>query len=44
MASAFEFIVPEGDIPQTEMPSPDVLELLRNEVDPGGVFTKIPGM
>ena len=44
MASGFDFLEPGGDIPVTEMPSPEVLELLRNEVDPGGVFTKIPGM
>ncbi len=43
LASGFEFLVPEGEIPVTEMPSPEVLEILRKDVDPRGVFTKLPG-
>jgi len=40
----FELLKPDGDIPTTVMPSDEILEILRNEVDPRGVFTKMPGM
>lgn len=42
--TGFELLKPEGDIPVTEVPSDEILEILRNEVDPRGVFTKLPGM
>ncbi len=42
LACGFELIKPEGEIPVTEMPTPDVLEILRKEVDPRGVFTTLP--
>ncbi len=44
MATGFELLKPEGDIPTTPTPSPEVLEIIRRDVDPRGVFTSIPGM
>jgi len=43
-ACGFELLKPEGDIPVTEMPDKEILDIIRNEVDPRGVFTSIPGM
>ncbi len=43
MATGFELLKPDGDIPVTPMPSPEVLDILRNDVDPLGVFTSMPG-
>jgi glutaconate CoA-transferase subunit B len=43
LASGFELLRPEGEIPVTEVPSPEILEILRNEVDPQGFFISMPG-
>lgn len=43
MATGFELLNPEGDIPVTQKPSPGILEILRKDVDPRGVFTSMPG-
>lgn len=40
--TGFELLVPEGEIPVTETPSPEVLEILRNEVDPQKIFIAFP--
>ncbi|HRX47003.1 MAG TPA: CoA-transferase [Spirochaetota bacterium] len=42
LASGFELIRPEGEIPVTERPSKEILEILRNEVDPSGLFISLP--
>ena len=44
LCTGFELLKPEGEIPVTPAPPPDVLEILRTQVDPHGVFTSIPGM
>jgi len=41
-STGFELLKPDGDIPETAMIPPDVLDILRTEVDPGGVFTTMP--
>jgi acyl CoA:acetate/3-ketoacid CoA transferase beta subunit len=38
LASGFELLKPEGEIPVTEVPSEEILDVLRNEVDPQGMF------
>ena len=38
-SAGFELLRPVGEIPETPMISPDVLHILRTQVDPGGVFT-----
>jgi len=43
LASGFELLKPDGEIPVTETPSPEILEILRNEVDPRGFFISMPG-
>jgi len=43
LASGFELLRPEGEIPVTEVPSPEILEILRHEVDPQGFFITMPG-
>jgi len=43
-ATGFELLKPDGEIPVTEMPSQESLDILRKDVDPRGVFTSIPGM
>ncbi len=43
-ATGFELLRPGGDIPITDKPSDEVIDILRNEVDPRGIFTTIPGM
>jgi len=43
-ATGFELLRPEGEIPATEVPSDEILGIIRNDVDPNGVFTSIPGM
>ncbi|MGE5372802.1 MAG: CoA-transferase subunit beta [Solirubrobacterales bacterium] len=41
--TGFELLKPNGsEIPVTPTPPPEVLEILRTEVDPRGVFTKLP--
>lgn len=42
LASGFELIRPQGEIPVTEKPSKEILEILRNEVDPSGLFISLP--
>ena len=42
--TGFELLKPEGDIPETPMISPEILQILRTEVDPHGVFTTMPAM
>jgi len=44
LCTGFELLRPEGEIPVTPAPSPEVLAILRTQVDPNGVFTSIPGM
>ena len=41
-STGFELLRPEGEIPETPMISTDTLNILRTEVDPGGVFTTMP--
>jgi glutaconate CoA-transferase, subunit B len=43
MATGFELMKPEGDIPVTPTPPAEVLGILRKDVDPLGVFTAMPG-
>lgn len=40
--TGFELLRPEGEIPQTELITPEALKILRTEVDPRGVFTTMP--
>ena len=42
LASGFEIVKPEGAIPVTGVPSKEILEILRNEVDPQGFFISMP--
>ena len=42
MCTGFELLKPEGEIPLTPMPSPEIIEILRKKVDPAGVFTSLP--
>ncbi len=42
LASGFEIIRPKGEIPVTETPSKEILQILRNEVDPSGIFITMP--
>ena len=42
LATGFELLKPEGQIPVTQVPTPDIIEILRREVDPRGVFTSMP--
>lgn len=44
LACGFELLRPEGEIPVTEKPSPEIIDILRRDVDPQGVFTSIPGL
>jgi len=41
-STGFELLKPEGVIPETPMIPSDALDVLRTEVDPGGVFTTMP--
>lgn len=43
LASGFELLRPEGEIPVTETPSDEILDILRNEVDKNGLFITMPG-
>ncbi len=40
-SAGFELLRPVGEIPETPMISPDVLHILRTQVDPVGVFTSM---
>jgi hypothetical protein len=40
--TGFELLKPEGEIPMTPMPSPEIIHTLRTKVDPRGVFTSLP--
>ncbi len=42
LATGFELLKPEGQIPVTPIPTSDIIEILRREVDPRGVFTSMP--
>ncbi len=42
MASGFELLKPKGEIPVTSVPTQDIIDILRKEVDPRGVFTSMP--
>ncbi len=42
LASGFELLRPQGDIPVTNLPTKEIIEILRKEVDPRGVFTSMP--
>lgn len=42
LATGFELLKPEGQIPVTPVPTSDIIEILRREVDPRGVFTSMP--
>jgi glutaconate CoA-transferase subunit B len=44
LCTGFELLRPEGDIPLTPTPPADILNVLRAQVDPHGVFTSIPGL
>jgi hypothetical protein len=37
--TGFELLKPEGEIPQTNLITPEALKIVRTEVDPRGVFT-----
>lgn len=41
--TGFELLVPD-EVPFIEPPTPEILEILRKEVDPRRVFTKMPNM
>ena len=41
--TGFELLLPEGEVPIIPAPSDEVLEILRRDVDPRRVFTKMPG-
>jgi len=41
-STGFELLKPDGDIPETSIIPPDVLDVLRTNVDPNGVFTTMP--
>ncbi len=40
--TGFELLLPAGEIPVTPMPGPEIIRVLREEVDPRGVFTSLP--
>lgn len=42
LASGFELLKPSGEIPVTPVPTKEIIDILRNEVDPRGVFTSMP--
>ena len=42
LASGFEIVRPGGEIPVTEVPTKEILDILRNEVDPQGFFISMP--
>ncbi len=44
LATGFELLKPEGDISVTPTPSDEIVDIIRNDVDPRGIFTTIPGM
>ncbi|HEX7670378.1 MAG TPA: hypothetical protein VF395_12370, partial [Polyangiaceae bacterium] len=39
-ATAFELVMPPGDVPETRAPTDSELRLLRDVVDPGGLGAK----
>ena len=43
LASGFELVRPAGDVPVTQLPSKEIIEILRHEVDPQGFFISMPG-
>lgn len=42
LATGFELLKPSGDIPVTPLPTKEIIDILRREVDPRGVFTSMP--
>jgi acyl CoA:acetate/3-ketoacid CoA transferase beta subunit len=46
MCTGFDLLKPEVeiDVPLTNLPTMDIIEILRTQVDPHGVFTSIPGL
>ncbi len=42
LASGFELVRPQGAIPVTETPTKEIIQILRNEVDPSGIFISMP--
>lgn len=42
LATGFELLRPEGDIPVTNLPTKEIIDILRRDVDPRGVFTSMP--
>ena len=42
LASGFELLKPSGEIPVTPVPTKEIIDILRKEVDPRGVFTSMP--
>nr|HPJ36197.1 hypothetical protein [Spirochaetota bacterium] len=42
LASGFELMKPDGEIPVTPVPTKEIIDILRKEVDPRGVFTSMP--
>lgn len=42
LATGFELLKPEGQIPVTPVPTKEIIDILRKEVDPRGVFTSMP--
>lgn len=42
LCSSFDIPAPPGEIPVTQTPPDEVVEILRREVDPRGVFTSFP--
>lgn len=41
LSSSFELLKPESEIPVTPVPYKEIMDILRNEVDPRGVFTSM---
>jgi len=42
LASGFELLKPSGEIAVTPVPTKEIIDILRKEVDPRGVFTSMP--
>ncbi|HNX24337.1 MAG TPA: CoA-transferase [Spirochaetota bacterium] len=42
LATGFELLKPAGEIPVTPVPTQEIIDILRKEVDPRGVFTSMP--
>ncbi len=42
LASGFDLIRPPGELPVTPVPTKEIIDILRKEVDPRGIFTSMP--